>query len=345
MGGEYELMNPPPPPNTRFDNGRLSVSFGPWATVGRDHVQTSAPYRPFYQPPAEGGGSAGTSLDFSGIDCVWYMLSAELKLKHGFSLGAEYGFAGVDDGPGYIHDWYSRPGGDLYFTPSPNPTVWHNPDMRDYSAVRAKLDGSSKIASAAVYYRLLYHTVDTFGYRRGLGTLDLFVGYSGYSDSLHLTNGSQLLSDQPDTKSPPYKPPTEVGPISGMNSHYNVRWEGMKIGARERLIIRPRWSLYGTISWWPGMKYTGEGYWNWRTNGAQNVLYTADGTQIDYMVSLSYAYSRRVSFEAGYRGIEWYSRSGTGTIRNTDGTVYAVNVDSAQSSRKGWFFHITIRGG
>ncbi|MDD2773529.1 MAG: hypothetical protein PHP45_07515 [Elusimicrobiales bacterium] len=337
--GAVEFWKPEPPKlYPGFENDYVKISLHPWFTSGAGYWRTSQVIAATpLTPSSPNTATVGSTLEFDNEASPMWIFSAEGKIAGGISAEIEYASSYIDSGTGLDHDWVDS-SANIYF---PSGAQWSSPDHRDFSLSKSDLAGSAKMVSGAVYYRVFNHSIATTG-APAIGGFDILAGYGAYDDRFMMTNGVQLLSE--DLGLGLGLPPP--GPFAGLNSQYHFHWEGCQVGLRETVTLSKKWALTGRLAWWPGVKYRGEGFWNLRSDlrqGLPSFVHEADGQVLDYSIGLSWLPYKYVTVDAGWRAVDYESRSGLARFFAADGSASVIRLDSASSVRRGFYTGVTMR--
>jgi hypothetical protein len=136
------------------------------------------------------------------------------------------------------------------------------------------------------------------------------------------------------------------GPYPGQDSTFHFHWEGFKVGLREDTGITEHFTAVGTFSASPLMSYSGDGFWNLRTDfrpTAPSFTESATGDLFEGKLSLVYTPVKYFAVEAGYMIVYLRSNPGHMTAYLADGTTESQDLDSAWSERKGLMLNLVLR--
>jgi hypothetical protein len=139
-------------------------------------------------------------------------------------------------------------------------------------------------------------------------------GYAYSEQNLKLTDGVQTLSLPPATQ--------PLGPIGGLNSTYETKWNGPWLGVDFWLQASPKITLYGSFEYhWAD--YEAEANWNLRADLAhpKSFEHDADGSGIVIAFAGEYVLEGpwSVSLAANYQ--DWSTDAGTDRLYRADGTT------------------------
>ena len=169
------------------------------------------------------------------------------------------------------------------------------------------------------------------------GYLDLIIGYQRWYEDFTMTNGLQVICTLPCN--------IGTGPFAGLNSHYFVDWQSLRVGFEASLPLSRGLFLKGNALYIPYTSYKGEGIWNLRSDFKQNPSFAheADGGQgVEAEASLGYRIGETLEIEAGYR--YWYIKSeeGTDIVFFSNGFIGITRLNEVVSERQGAFLTLTL---
>jgi len=162
-------------------------------------------------------------------------------------------------------------------------------------------------------------------------TLTPTIGYSYNVQKLSITDGVQTLTS-------PGSPP--LGPIVGLDSHYDTEWYGPLAGIALRYTRfdaqGPSFNIWleGQYHW---VEYRAEGIWNLRTDLAQSPSFKdrAKGSGWDISWGWKYHFSAHSSLTAELEYSRWQAdRNGIATIYSSDGTTVASRFNEVEWTKK-----------
>ena len=311
--------------------GIIKVTVKRWYSTGSGLFRTS-----FLMSP-DADILEGSTLDFRKMDAALNLLSVEVQPLKGFSIEGEYGDNRFSGGTGFDHDWLHAP---HYIICFDNGVTWTEPSHRDFSLSRSKLAGTTKLSSVNAYLRVYTSS------RRKLLTpdsdpehnVDFYAGYGWYEDDIRISDGNQLLAADLVILTPP------EGPFPGLNSTYRMRWRGARVGLRERTRLSKIFTMEGKFGFSPFMAYSGEGYWNLRDDFANpSFVHFAKGSVAEFSASMEWIPLKRLQVFAGYMGVFYNAKDGVDRTFFSDGTQSEITLENAKSSRKGWFFSLSLK--
>jgi len=286
-----------------------------------------------WTPPTD-NIAMGRTDDFRRMDTSFPLYSAEIEPVYGLSAEFEIGDSSFRNGSSAQHSWLNSDNRILYLH---DDVVWITPNHQDYSLATAKLTGSSKQYSANLYMRLYKsrpkhaEEMDEFNH-----SIDLFVGYSWYETKTSLTNGYQALSTGFFVPTPP------TGPFGGMNSTAKMSWYGWRAGLREQATLSDKFSAEGKVSFGPGVRFTGEDFWNLRADLMDPGLrQTAHGLLTEFSTTVSWNVWEQLDLEGGYMVWAYQASSGSETAYYIDGTTQDMTLDRVRGVRKGFFLALS----
>lgn len=311
--------------------GIIKVTVKRWYSTGSGLFKTS-----FLMFPDE-DILAGSTLDFRELDAALNLLSVEVRLPGGFSIEGEYGDNRFSGGTGFDHDWLHAPHYIIYFD---DEVTWTEPRHQDFSLSRSNLAGTTKLYSVNSYLRVYTSS------RRKLLTrdsdpehnLDFYAGYGRYEDDIGISDGNQLLATDLVILTPP------VGPFSGLNSTYRMRWRGARAGLRERTMLSKIFTMEAKFGFSPFIVYEGEGYWNLRGDLANpSFIHFAKGSVAEFSAAMEWTPLKRLQVFAGYMGVFYAAKDGVARTFASDGRQSEITLENAKTSRKGWFFSLSLK--
>ncbi len=180
----------------------------------------------------------------------------------------------------------------------------------------------------------------TYRYGRRFGVVG-FGGYFQFQEKFTMTKGFQEA------------PLWVFGPFFGLNSTYDMEWDGWRVGGKGyvNFVPSPRRGLYdlglkveGALLW--GVDYTGEGVWNLREDFRQDPSFrhTADGgTGGQFSLSLFYHPVRYVGIEVGYYYLTLNIEDGIDRTFFSDGSEGLADLDEVTADRHGFTASASVR--
>ncbi|MBU2573046.1 MAG: hypothetical protein KKH28_03085 [Elusimicrobia bacterium] len=291
-------------------------------------------------PPGAKKVLLGDTLDYRNMDSALPLFSAEVRPLKGVAVDFQIGDSRFSNGKVYIHNWLDGPRSVLIFY---NETVWTSPDYRDYAKTRAKINGTTRLYSADAYFRVYKTAARALRDKYDLQhTLELFTGYSWYEDRIRITDGYTLLSVDifdPDI----FGPPPSIGPIAGLNSVYNMTWQGWRAGFREQTRLSSIWTINAKFAFGPTMSYRGQGFWNLGAyySDSFSFRHTVTGQVLELSAFAEWSFWKRFQLKAGYLG--WFYRITSGTQKTyyANGTQSEAQIMDLNAARKGFFLALS----
>ena len=312
-------------------SGTIKVTVKRWLSTGSGLFRTSFLISP------DSDILAGSTLDFQKMESALNLLSVEVQPLKGFSVEGEYGDNRFTGGKGFDHDWLHAPDETIIFN---DEVTWISPSHKDFSLSRSELAGTTKLYSFDAYLRV-YNSSK----RKSLTNdsdlehnVDLFAGYGWYEDNIGMSNGNQLLATNFIITTPP------IGPFSGLDSTYRMRWRGARAGLRERTRLSRIFTIEAKFSFSPFMVYEGEGYWNLRPDLANpSFAHFAKGSAAEFSAALEWTPLKRLLVNAGYMGSFYNAKDGVDRTFASNGTQSEITLENAKTSRKGWFLSLSFK--
>ncbi|OGS62097.1 MAG: hypothetical protein A3J79_07090 [Elusimicrobia bacterium RIFOXYB2_FULL_62_6] len=282
----------------------------------------------------------GSTMDYRNLDSTLPVFSAEVRPLKWAAADFEVGDSRFSKGKAYIHNWMDGEKRALLFY---NSTVWFSPDHRDYAESSARLTGTTRLYSANAYFRVYRTSVralhDEYDVQH---SLELSAGYSWYEDRLRITQGATILSVDIFPNPPP------LGAIAGLDSRFNMTWQGWRVGLRERTRISKEWAFNAKFAFGPTMCYRGEGFWNLSSSsygnlGSSRIRHKVTGQVLELSASAEWKFWQRFHLTAGYMG--WYYRltSGEQNTYYANGTRTTEQITEFDASRKGFFSSLSFK--
>src|SRR5581483_2970455 len=213
-------------------------------------------------------------------------------------------------------------------------------DHQDMSLSQAKLSGSSHYLSTNVYFRVLRWKTELL---EADHALDIFSGYSWFKNQYRIRDGVQQICTGDIVPCPP------VGTsFVGLDSKYNYRWEGFRLGLREEVKLSDQFLLFGTFAYLPYVQYEGAGYWNLRNDlrqGEPSFIHGAWGNAQEFSVTVEWSATRTIALQGGYMWLRYRASRGVDTTYFSDGTNAQVDLDNVETDRRGYFLGVAYKFG
>ena len=278
-------------------------------------------------PPADNILS-GSTLDYQKMNTVLNLFSAEVSILKGFSVEFEYGDNKFSNGKCFDHDWIHAPHNILYLL---NDAVWVQPNYRDFSESVSEIDGTTKLSSINMYFRIYKNSLKKSMYEYNIRhTVDLYLGYGWHEEKIRMFNGYQTLSPNVFLPTPP------VGPFLGLNSTYKMNWRGLRIGFREQSQFSKVLSMNGKFAIGPFMIYNGEGYWNLRSDFANpGFIHSSKGVLFELSADLEWNFWKEFQCNIGYMSQFYSAKSGVDRTFFSDGTQVETKLEKVKTTHKG----------
>lgn len=288
----------------------INLYGGAWYGLGDGSWQVSFPY----------DGIANKSrLEWEEIDGPLYMAGVKIKpYSHALTLDLQYGDGEIEGGRGTDSDLY----GDLVLES------------------KADTEGDSKYYSADLYLLVYPDLGETIGWGKSerLYTddlkVELFFGWFYYEDSLLLTDG--VVTEDP------FGVAGFTGPFPGLESQYEFRWDGFRVGFQaERELADNPWDSHGIkfkFAYFFMVDYEGEGIWNLRADFRQDPSFRHEGDNgfgFECLLGLYWEPVRHIRFNLDYRYFLIRVEHGTDTTFFSDGTRGRCDLDKVESTRHG----------
>jgi hypothetical protein len=156
------------------------------------------------------------------------------------------------------------------------------------------------------------------------------LGYAVSEQDLNLVDGYQAISNQP-LDTPP------VGPIAGLDSHYQTRWKGPWLGVDLLFLIPCSNGPFSRI----GVIFTGEYHWvdydadaNWNLRSdldhPVSFSHDAEGTGIMAGATILFETGNRWGIQVGMNSKEMTTDAGQDQIYYSDGTTAATRLNQVR---------------
>jgi len=123
----------------------------------------------------------------------------------------------------------------------------------------------------------------------------------------------------------------------GLNSTYDITFEGMRVGTKMEVFFTEQLAIKGSIAYLPSLNVKGEGYWNLRD---LHFYQSGQGHGTDAEISLHYTPLSKLSLSLGYRAKNYRQSGGTDRIA---GEKAISNWDNATFIQEGMFFNAIIK--
>ncbi|MBI5244307.1 MAG: hypothetical protein HY922_11625 [Elusimicrobia bacterium] len=313
------------------DFGTLKPGYKRWFSTGRDMFRIS-------MPTSVDGISMGSTLDYQKMNTAMDIFSAEVRPLRYLSFEFQYGKNSFNSGQGYDHDWIHAPG---FVITSPSGYVYNEPDHEDWSESVSVLSGSTRLMMVNGYLRVLcYRSKEDE--ETITQSLDLSLGYIWYDDKIRMREGTQ--TERPDAYMNWLYGLPPIGPFDGLDSSYDVHWDGLRFGLRETSEFTPTLHAEGVLGWAPFARYEGIGIWNLRTDFRHDPSFRHDarGRMLDFSVSLVYKPIKYASLQLGYMGCWANAHSGTDTTFFANGAEGQTSLEQVKSQRFGFFGGLSV---
>ncbi|WP_429885561.1 hypothetical protein [Geoalkalibacter halelectricus] len=156
------------------------------------------------------------------------------------------------------------------------------------------------------------------------------LGYSYHAQNFEITDGNQTIATEGVT------PP--LGPFPGLKSRYETRWHGPLMGLHLLYVMediqgRARLSFWGDAIWHVLTQYRADGYWNLRSDFAQNPSFRhlADGQGWQLAGGFLYNTTPRSSWGLEGSYASWKAdKNGVDRTFFSDGQVFDTHLNEAQ---------------
>lgn len=308
------------------DNGEntTAISFQGW------HSQADAKWRISFPYISNAGipGSIESELSFKKIDSPMTVLRAGGKIQPQFSFDVAYGFGSIAGGQGTDSDRF----------------IPFSGEGLEFSQSRNTVTGDVKTWEINLYYNRR-----RFADNQG-GHWGLSLGLLHYADSLRLTEGVQTVSIPFDGTAFPALGPFPSNQV--LNCTYDFDWYALKVGVLRQAALTEHISYAGTLSGYPYISYTGEGYWNlragtnptdFRLKSPNFVQKSTSGYGYEASIGLNYAFFEQSALSIGYRYLSLYAHNGTDTTYFADGSAAVDRLDWVTVARHGAYAEMLIR--
>jgi hypothetical protein len=273
-----------------------------------------------------------------GANGLMLVYSAEVAPIRWLSGEFQYG-KDNQDGTYCDHYWLDAPGVAIQF---PNVT-WYSPHHQDDLVLGSDVRSRRDWTAGTVYARVLdlrnLRPTDPVWHE----TLDFAFGYERFRQNSQLTNLSVAMN-----QGNYFSPGLPLGSIPGFDSSYDAAWSGPHFGFRDEIAVPCGFSFDGLLLWSPFMVYRGEGYDNLGTywlptgNSSPNFVDAAHGTAVHLQFGARWDWSM-FRVEAGYQRFYFYSRTGTRTFFEPDGSTSSMQLDFATAEIAGAYAGVTWR--
>jgi hypothetical protein len=187
-----------------------------------------------------------------------------------------------------------------------------------------------------VWYYGTFNTTGTTRYyhldwRRGNRDHETFIGYRAQHSFLRMQEGHYRIDDY---EAVDYDLP-------GLNSIYDITYQGLWIGGRGRHPISDHLSIEGSIAYSPLMFVQGFGDWNLR-----DMAFTEEGMGqgADGAIGITYHANSQIDATVGYR-YQWLQQRGGQDVTNFAGTPnqYYADWDKAVAIQRGFYGKVNVR--
>ncbi len=304
-GAPIEAGKPPKSP----DSGRFfRLDFELWNTTGQGNWEISFAGL----DPDLGFFSGRSRLDWRNIDSAVIVLGAEAGLSRSWALAGHLGRGRVADGDNTDSDWFTVPS-----------RGWH--DFKIFESM-AETSGRTTTGDISLVWR------PTAAVPGSPWSLDLSAGWQYYADELRDRRGVTVI----DLGIPVREP------IPGLNSTYDFRWRGWRLGMAAGLRAGTRLSFSAGYTLLFGLDYRGEAFWNLREDFRStppNFVHDAGGGRgYEATVGVAYRAGSNAVLTLGYRWLSLKVKNGTDVVYFADGTRGESSLDAVESSRRGFTF-------
>ena len=152
-------------------------------------------------------------------------------------------------------------------------------------------------------------------------TLTPLFGYSHHRQRVNIIDGAQTVSNGPFVPA--------VGPIAGLDSRFETRWRSLWVGLEAERRF-PTLRIYWRIEYHDA-DYRGEGFWNLRTDFAQNPSFrhTADAEAWVFRAGLSKRLSDALNAKLEARSQRWETNSGDDVTFMSSGARFLTRLNEA----------------
>ncbi len=319
----------------------LRVRARAWFFSGGNYSRVSSRIAPGSLSPAGAEAWHGNTQTFDSRGMM-ALYSAEFAPVPWVSIQVEHGRDASTKAPYRDRYWVHAPEvEDLTYTPSG--AVWHKPDHEEDLVYGGTSRGEADWAAATLYFRVVEARIagqDDDAFRHvfdmGPGIHRLRLRHR-VKDLEVIKGGGRYHAAKP------------VGPVAGYDSTYEALWRGAHLAVRDTVKFPRRFHLEGEAFWAPmGMEFRGDGRDNsniglggLRAEGP-NYEDRARGAAIHFRFAGGWSW-KRLSFDAGYQRLYFYSRTGKRRFHNFDGTKTDANLDVAAAELDGFFAGASFR--
>jgi len=317
---------------SRSDDINGAVSLQGWYSQAEAKWQISFPYT---TKTTNVQGKGESELRFKKIDSPLVIATAGGKVTPKIAFDVTYGYGSITGGFGTDSDRFlSSSGGRLDFSQSKN-----------------SLSGDVSLWGINVYYNNR-----RFGDKQA-GPWGLILGFLHYEDKLRMTNAEQTVSVPFDGDTFP-----PVGPFPSsqvLNSTYDFSWNLLKVGISRQAELAKGFSYTGTLSVFPYVDYTGEGYWNlragtcdplstncpyFRTQSPNFIQTSQKGYGYEASLGLTYEIFEHMELLVGYRYFFLYAGDGTDITYYANGTTSKPStLDWVTVTRQGAYAEMLVK--
>lgn len=313
-----------------------------WLTSGSIRYRASAATPSGMWIPPTDTVHMGSTLDYRDMDSAFPVFSAEVRPLKWTAVDFEVGDSRFSGGKALVHNWLNAKHNTLYLE---NDITWVSPQYRDFAKSAAKLNGTTRLYSANVYFRIYKTSVRAMRDEYDLQhSLELFAGFSWYGERVRITEGRNLFSESIF----PWARPLE--PINGLDSRFSMAWQGWRVGFRERTRLSKVLALNAKFAFGPTMSYRGQGYWNLSNSGYGDVgrtriVHRVAGQALEMSASAEWNFWKRFQLSAGYMG--WFYRLQSGKQRtcylDMGGAWTEEDITELAAARKGFFTSLSFK--
>ena len=194
-------------------------------------------------------------------------------------------------------------------------------DNRQLEFSRSDSDGGGTVSEAGLGLGYRYRLYDAT--LRHYGDIIPMVGYSLHCQDLNIHNGVQTVP--------------ATGPIVGLDSQYDTRWQGPWLGARLQLKGSPRTVLSFDFAY-HFTDYLADGNWNLRNDLAHPLSFRhqATGSGLVAAATVSYRWNRRWSLAAHLEAEAWTAGPGIDTFFTVNSTTGIVQPAATRLNEVHW---------
>jgi len=248
------------------------------------------------------------------------ILELELKPIDWLSFDFSYGTGDIQSGTCTDTDWFYNYT-DWFYDYSSDPALQtQNPSSGDTYFYNTNLNFTKSFEEAGLTSLVKYFERIKVG---------LFLGYEYSKVSMRMIDPITTLIW--------WWEDYHVTEFEGLNSTYDITFQGIRVGTKMELILTEQLAIKGSIAYLPSLNVKGKGYWNLRD---LHFYQSGQGHGTDAEVSLHYTPLSNLSLSLGYRAQNYRQSGGTHRIA---GETAICNWDNAISIRQGMFFNAIIK--